>query len=75
MSKTVLVSTLRIGDKFMIASEYSSDCPGVYVIYDVDQHGWADCVEINSGKDFTFGRAVPVVPVKVSLTVEGKDAT
>lgn len=68
MNSTVLVSTLDVGDKFMLVSPAEVN-GGVYVIYDMSADGWAECVEINSGKDFSFGRAVEVIPVEVTLKV------
>lgn len=68
MKKSVLVSTLNIGDKFVLNS-YSEKFNSVYLVVDKYSDGWADCVEMHSGKDFTFGREVPVFPVKVTLTV------
>lgn len=68
MNETVLVSTLKIGDKFVLES-YSEKFNSVYLVVDKYSDGWADCVEIHSGKDFSFGREVPVFPVTVELEV------
>ena len=69
MRKSVLVSTLKKGDYFVLES-YSEKFNSVYVITEVYSNGWADCVELHSGKDFSFGCAVPVYPVKVTLVIE-----
>lgn len=65
---TVEIHTLDVGDKFMLVDPARVD-GGVYVIYDMSADGWAECVEINSGKDFSFGRAVEVIPVEVTIKV------
>lgn len=68
MNKPVLASTLKIGDKFVLES-YSKEFDIVYLVVDKYSDGWVDCVEMHSGKDFSFGRAVPVIPVEVELKV------
>ena len=67
--KTVEVHTLDVGDKFVLES-YSEKCNSVYLIYEIDANGYAECVELHSGKTFTFGRAVPVIPVTVTIGVK-----
>ena len=66
--KTVAVHTLNVGDKFVLES-YSDKSNNVYVIYEMDARGWAECVEIHSGKPYSFGKDSPVVPVKLILSL------
>lgn len=70
MVKPVEVCTLKEGDKFVLHSdtEKLGNDPYVYVVTDVYWSG-VDVVCINSGKVFTFGRAVPVVPVMVTMSI------
>ena len=67
--KTVLVSTLSVGDHFVLDS-YSEEFNSLYLITETYSNGWTDCVELHSGKEFTFGREVPVIPVKVDFKVK-----
>lgn len=70
MNEPVLVSTLNIGDKFVLES-YSKEFDHVYLVVDKYSDGWVDCVEMHSGKDFTMGKTVSVIPVEVELKVRG----
>lgn len=66
---TVKVNTLKTGDKFVLPS-YSEKFNHLYIVVETSSDGWADCVELHSGKSFTFGSAVPVVPVVVNFNIE-----
>ena len=69
MLKPVEIHTLDVGDKFVLES-YSEQLNSVYLIYEMHDDGWAECVELHSGKTFSFGRAVPVYPVTVFFGVK-----
>ena len=66
---TVEVHTLNVGDKFVLDT-YSEIHNSVYLVYELDKDGYAECVELHSGKTFTFGRTVPVIPVTVTICVK-----
>ena len=65
--KTVLVSTLKQGDTFVF-SDFGEKYPYAYIVTEVSH----SCVEVVSfkGKVFSFGRSVPVIPVKITCEVE-----
>lgn len=65
--KHILVKNLKRGDNF-IFSDYGKDYPYVYIVTDVSLTG----VEVvsSSGKVFTFGKSVPVIPVQVTCDIE-----
>lgn len=65
---TVVSCRLNVGSKFVLPS-YSEECPYVYVVTGQSfSDGSIDCVCINSGKEFTFGGSVPVVPVSIEIS-------
>ena len=66
--KTVEVHTLKVGDKFVLEA-YTERQGSIYLIYEMDGRGWAECVEMHSGKTFSFGREVLVYPVAVNFAV------
>lgn len=66
---SVEINTLKVGDKFVLESYYEKCC-GLYLIYEMDARGWAECVEMHSGKTFFFGSQVTVNPVEVAFKVK-----
>ena len=66
--KTVEVHTLDVGDKFVLEAHSDRQC-SVYLIYEIDNNGYAECVEMHSGKTFNFGREVLVYPVTVNFAI------
>lgn len=68
--KTVLVETLKQGDTFVF-DDFCSGSPYVYIVTEVSQ----SCVEVTSfsGKVFSCGRKVKVVPVDLSIAVKFRE--
>ena len=64
------VHTLKQGDHFVFACNAEEENPYVYVVTEVFRSGTADCVCLQTGKDFSIGRDFEVLPVKVHLRVE-----